>query len=388
MAAARDPWFDNAKMTLVTLVVIGHGIAFVPSSGFTSHLYDAVYYVHIPAFVLLTGHLSARFAWDRKGFRSLLTTLVVPYVVFEALMAAFRVDLGGEEPLDQLWIDPHWPMWYLAALFCWRLMTPVLRAHWLWVPASVGVSLLGPLTAYDVLDVDRVLGLLPFYVLGLHLRREQLALVRLPGMRVLAVAVLAWIWWTAGQTDQWIRTEWLYYRSSYDEMDAPLDHAVWARLTLIAISSVGTLALLALVPRRASWWSRLGAASMVVYLCHGFVVRGLEYADFWDRLPGPGPVEMAITAVVGTAIAVLLAWPPVAARLTWLVDPVGSVERHRAARHATGVAAAPAQPVTSSAGASTGPAVPAPRTGSGPQVGGTAERGSDSSEATSGRAGA
>lgn len=379
VAGTRDPWFDNAKMTLVTLVVIGHSIAFVPSSGFTSHLYDAIYYVHIPAFVLLTGHLSQRFAWNRKGFRSLLTTLVVPYVVFEALMAAFRVDLGGEQPLDQLWIDPHWPMWYLAALFCWRLATPVLRAHWLWVPASVMVSLLGPLTAYDVLDVDRVLGLLPFYVLGLHLSRARLALVRLPGMRVLAAAVLAWIWWTAGQTDRWIHTEWLYYRSSYDEMAAPLDHAVWARLTLLAISSVGTLALLALVPRRQSWWSTLGGASMVVYLCHGFVVRGLEYADVWDRLPGPGPVEMAITTVVGTAIAVLLAWPRVAERLAWLVDPVGSLTRHRAHQTVPGQSAAAAVPAQRSGGATSG---------SGPHDGGTAERGTDSKSAASRRVGA
>jgi fucose 4-O-acetylase-like acetyltransferase len=356
---SRDPWFDNAKMTLVTLVVIGHSIAFVPPSNASSHLYDAIYYVHIPAFVLLTGHLSRSFSWTRRGFRSLATTLVLPYLVFEALMAAFRVDVGGEEPLDQLWIDPHWPMWYLAALFCWRLATPVLVRHWLWVPASVLVSLLGPLSAYDVLDVDRVLGLLPFFVLGLHLSRERLALVRLPGTRVVALAVLAWIWWMAGETDRWIRTEWLYYRSSYAEMDAPLDHAVWARVTLIVISTLGAFAVLSLLPRRASWFSGLGTASMVVYLCHGFLVRGLEYAGLWDHLPGPGALEMAVVVVLGTAIAVLLAWPPVAARLGWLVDPVGSYERR----------------------ARTGPRV-------GPHDGGTAERGTDSKEAASARVGA
>lgn len=365
----RDPWFDNAKMTLVTLVVIGHGIAFVPPSGFSSHLYDAIYYVHIPAFVLLTGHLSRRFAWDRKGFRSLLTTLVVPYLVFEALMAGFRVEVGGEEPLDDLWVDPHWPMWYLAALFCWRLATPVLRTHWAWVPASVVVSLLGPLSAYDVLDIDRVLGLLPFYVIGLHLRREHLALVRLPGTRLLAVAVLVWIWWMAGQTDAWIRTEWLYYRSSYDEMDAPLDHAVWARLTLIAISSVGTFALLALLPRRRSWWTTLGPASLVVYLCHGFVIRGLEHAGLWDHLPGPAGVEMAVVVVLGTLTAVGLAWPPVASRLAWLVDPVNSYTRWRGSRRVPGPSGADA-------------------TGSGPQAGGTAERGTGSTEEASRRVGA
>lgn len=36
----RDPWLANAKMTLVTLVVVGHIWAILPSTGFNDHLDD------------------------------------------------------------------------------------------------------------------------------------------------------------------------------------------------------------------------------------------------------------------------------------------------------------------------------------------------------------
>jgi fucose 4-O-acetylase-like acetyltransferase len=331
----RDPWFDNAKMMLVTLVVIGHAIAFAPSTDASTRVYDWLYYAHMPAFVLITGHLSTTFAWTRRHLTALVTTLAVPYVVFEGLMALFRVDVGGEEPLDQLWIDPHWPMWYLAALFCWRLMTPLLKRHWVAVPLSVVASVLAPLTSFDVLDLDRVLGFLPFFVLGLHLRREHLALVREPGTRLVAVLLLGWLWWLAGRTDDWISTEWLYYRSSYDEMDVATDLGMLVRALMVGIGLVGTYALLALVPRGRSWFTAFGAASLVVYLVHGFVLRGLEYVDFWDAFTAPW-AALGVTVVVGTLVTVLLAWPPVAQRLMPLVDPVGTLrafhDRREAAR--------------------------------------------------------
>jgi fucose 4-O-acetylase-like acetyltransferase len=56
-AKLRDPWLDNAKMVLVTIVVVGHMMVLVPDGGAKSHTYDFIYYFHIPAFVLVTGYL-------------------------------------------------------------------------------------------------------------------------------------------------------------------------------------------------------------------------------------------------------------------------------------------------------------------------------------------
>ena len=109
----RDPWLDNAKMALVTLVVLGHAWTLLPDSGINETLYDALYFWHLPAFVFVTGYLSRSFAYTPTRMWQLVRTVVVPYLIFECLLALFRVHVGGED-LRRLFENPHWPMWYLV----------------------------------------------------------------------------------------------------------------------------------------------------------------------------------------------------------------------------------------------------------------------------------
>ena len=76
--------------------------------------------------MFVTGYLSRGFAYTPERIWQLVRTVVVPYLIFECAFALFRVHVGGEK-LEDLFADPHWPLWYLSALFFWRLMTPIFR---------------------------------------------------------------------------------------------------------------------------------------------------------------------------------------------------------------------------------------------------------------------
>ena len=325
----RDPWFDNAKMALVTLVVVGHAWVLLPDNSVTDHFYDFLYAWHVPAFVFVTGFLSKKFAYTRVRMWQLFRTGVVPYLLFECAIALFRIFVGGEE-LNDLFRDPHWPMWYLAALFFWRLLTPVFRPMPLGIVVAVAVSLVAGIYAGDTLDIARVLGLLPFFVMGLKATPERLELLRRTPARVAAVGVFIAIWVATTWTDVWASTEWLYYRSRYDEMGYADDlNALLTRALVLAIGTLGAWAFFALVPRVGGWFTRMGAATLVVYLFHGFFVKGAEYAGY----PGwaddhPLPITFAVTTVAAVLLSLLLAWRPVASRLQELVDPLGYAERH------------------------------------------------------------
>ncbi|HET9500410.1 MAG TPA: acyltransferase family protein [Marmoricola sp.] len=322
----RDPWFDNIKMTLVTLVVVGHSWTMLPDSLAKGWLYDFLYAWHVPAFVVITGYLSKSFRWTPEKLWSLVKTVAVPYVVFEAALAAFRHQFLGVR-FDDLFTDPHWPMWYLSALFFWRLMTPIF----LRLPAKVAIatliSLAAGLWAGDIFDMARIFGLLPFFVLGLKMHEGHWNLLRAKAARYYAVAGLLAIFALSRFTNSWIETEWLYYRSRYDVLDPDDLRAALIRMVLILVGLVGAYAVFALIPRTKGWFTTMGAATLVVYLFHGFPIltaRALGYPGWaadhlWLALP--------ITTVAALVVALALAWPPVSRRLKVVVDPIGAWER-------------------------------------------------------------
>ena len=95
--ATRDPWLDNAKMALVTLVVIGHAWTLLPQTTLNNHVYDFLYAWHIPAFVFVTGYLSRGFTYTQQRFWQLFRTIIVP-------SAAPQVLVGLRQSLAIAWL--------------------------------------------------------------------------------------------------------------------------------------------------------------------------------------------------------------------------------------------------------------------------------------------
>lgn len=326
MSSARDPRLDNAKMLLVTLVVVGHSWTMLPHTTLNDHLYDFLYTWHMPAFVFITGYLSRAFVWSRERLWVLVRSVAIPYVIVEAAMALFRYWFGGET-LHHLWIDPHWPLWYLPALFLWRLATPLLRSPWVAVPVAVVASLLGGLVTQSTLDLARVLGFLPFFVLGLHATPELLERLRTVPARLGAVAVLLGIWVLSANLRDWAGTgEWLYYNDTYSAMGANLTEGYVTRLIVLVAGFLGALAVLSLMPRRSGWFTAMGSMSLIVYLGHGFFLKALRYTSYNEWAHDAGHLGLVATSAISVLIALLLAWRPVSGRLQHVVDPIGYAE--------------------------------------------------------------
>ena len=330
-ATKRDPWFDNAKMLLVTLVVVGHSWSLLAESFSTTWAYNFLYLWHVPAFVMVTGYLSRSFTFSRRNLSRLLSTVVLPYLVFEAMLTTFRSAVGGEHH-GPLWLNPHWPMWYLAALVLWRLATPLLQRLPYALPVAVAVSLVGGATSGDTLDLARAMGLLPFFVIGLLATPGQLDLLRRPAARLSALTAFALALALSTLVETRLGgTEWLYWRSSYSQLHVSFLTGVAGRALLLAAATALALSFFALVPRRGGWFSRLGSATLVVYLFHGFVVKSVDYTGFPDWSSRHPVTALAVSTLVAVPVALVLAAPPVARRLNVLVDPVGSWRRRQAA---------------------------------------------------------
>ena len=330
MAARRDPWLDNSKMALVALVAVGHSWTLLPKTIEISWAYDWLYAWHIPAFVAITGYLSRSFTWAPSRLRQLAQTIVVPYVIFELAYAWMRATFGGVT-FEKLLLNPHWPMWYLAAFVIWRLLTPIFMRPpaAVAIGASVLISLSAGFWAGEIFDLSRAMGLLPFFVIGLRVSPAALSWLKTASFRWAAVVGFLVIFTAARFTDQWTVTEVLYYRSSYAQLGGGGLHEMIVRALTLSLGLLGTACFFKLVPSIGGWFAKLGQATLEVYLFHGFFILTAEYAGFPDWAAGHPGLAWLIATVGAVVLALTLAQPPVARVLNVAVDPIGNALKLR-----------------------------------------------------------
>ncbi|UUZ60644.1 acyltransferase family protein [Nocardioides sp. B-3] len=357
-STTRDPRLDNTKMALVTLVVVGHSWGLLPDTHFSNWAYDFLYFWHIPAFVFISGYLSKSFEWTPRHFKGLLYVPVIPYLIFEPALYYYRVSIGEHEP-GVLYLEPHWTMWYLPALFAWRLMTPVLKRHWLFLPASVLISVAAGLWTAEWFMLPRIPGLLPFFVLGLHLKPRHLRHLDDPWVKVAAVGVLVLIAVLSRDLDDWARTAFLWYDAGYEDLDVRASTAAQTRLSVMAVGLIGAFSVMSLIPRRAGWFTAMGAATMNVYLLHGFVIKTAKAQGFTEWSGDHPYAALLVTTIGAVALALAPASPWSRRWLSWVVNPLGSWEQRRKQRART-----PADPTTDVPTSEAPSQAPLPRAGS------------------------
>ena len=178
--------------------------------------------------------------------------------------------------------------------------------------------------------MPRFLGLLPFFVLGLHLKPRHLAHLDDVWVKVAAVPMLVGIGVMAVYTDTWAETALLWYDTGYSDLPIDNEIAFQTRLTVMMVGLVGAFAAMSLVPRRnLGWFTTMGTATMVVYLFHGFVIKtfmGLGWPDFTASYPTLG---LVLTVLGAVGLSLFLACPPVRRVLEPFTNPLGWLESRR-----------------------------------------------------------
>ncbi|WP_051415407.1 acyltransferase family protein [Nocardiopsis sp. CNT312] len=321
-APDRDARLDNAKFLLIALVVLGHGIE--PLTGSyepTRALYFWIYLFHMPAFIVISGYLSRSFDGSSKRVERLFLSLAVPYLVFWTIHQVISGAARGGLPDSLSVLKPTWTLWFLVALFLWRLSVPVWkRLRWP-VAVSVAVSLFAATADLgSTLSLGRVLSLLPFFVLGLCLRREHFALLDRTWVRVCSAAVLVGTAVLAVPMSGDLSREWLFWRNSLTDRDIdPLAPSIGIRLAFMALALAMTVAVLALTPKRRTWMTALGAYTLYVYLGHAVFYRVLKTTPWYD-LTG-GAVGAAVNIALAAAVTLLLCAPWMRRCMRWAVEP-------------------------------------------------------------------
>lgn len=244
----REPLWDNARLACIVLVVLGHAVQRLTyDSDIALGLYLLVYTFHMPAFAIISGYFSKSDSPSRTQMARVLTDIVAPYVIFEALwtLTKWLVEGRANPNLTQ----PSWTLWFLLALGIFRLVLPYLALlKWplLW---TVVISLtVGYLPNIDsTLSLDRTLGLLPFFTLGWWLahhrivHRFDLLRRRRWWVRAIAIGMFGIVgffaWFLADAWREMNLREWLQYDETYADLGGTEWWAGGVRLVLLAIGA-------------------------------------------------------------------------------------------------------------------------------------------------------
>lgn len=278
----RDTQIDNCKFILIFLMVFGHTLEqFRQEFSIASLLFSFIYLFHMEAFVFLSGYHSKNVEKCRE---TAFERFFVPYVLVNFLTYAWIALINGSKfsiTGFQLFM-PHSTLWFLFALFVWRLLLKDLARIRLILPLSIlaglGSGIFDSLGIYY--SLTRIFSFLPFFLAGYFFQTKHLEQIRkvpriVGCLLVVCVGAVCFLLFDVLDLPPGL----LYLSRNYGYYDIGLagHSALWAEMALrflFYILAAGMIiALLILVPRRDGMMARLGRNTMTVYLLHFFVIR-------------------------------------------------------------------------------------------------------------------
>lgn len=308
----RDMSISSLRGVAVFLLVASHVYGLAPDNGlqvsgdtFGRYLTDSLEFLRMPLFTVISGYVYAmRPVQSTSALPQLVRgksrRLLLPLVLLTAIVGGLQVlaGIGGDGPtpadvaLGYVYGWSH--LWFLQAIFIVFLVVGLLdaRGRLLSLRSWSAALLLGGLLyvvvllpdALDVFSLNGAIRLLPFFLLGVGLRRFSAELVRRP-----VVLGTAAVFGVALALDQLVLLT---------EPSIP----GWGRRVVLAAAGVSGVTVLFHLRRYLTWrplaW--IGTYAFSIYLLHTIANSGAKIA-----MGLLGVSSDPVLFVVGLAAAVL-----------------------------------------------------------------------------------
>lgn len=320
----RDPFFDNAKYLTIVLVGIGHAWDPIREDSRTAEaLYFVMYTFHMPAFIIISGYLSRSFEGKPQQVKRLITGVVVPYLAIQFAYTFFMRWANDDPDREFHFQEPGFALWFLCALFIWRLTTPMWKSMRWPLPVALLVGAAASVTPSigGDLNLMRIAQFLPFFVLGLQLRPHHFELVKRKKMRYLAVPVTfcacVFAYWAVPRMSK----AWFLHDKAAGDMGVPSWAGAVMYLAIFGCGLVMTACFLSWVPRRLMWFSALGAGTLYAYLLHIFVIQSSRQFDWYEMDWVDHPLSRVVITVLAGAMMTVLCTPWITKLFRFAIEP-------------------------------------------------------------------
>lgn len=306
----RDYLFDNYKAVLILLVVMGHFIG--PSASkneFLRALKWCIVSFHMPAFVWISGYFSKR----DISIRQSIQRLAVPYLVFEIVYYLLYTFLM-HKPTALSLHKPKFTLWYLLALFFWRVITPYVKKipYYFWWTVLFGILIGFSKMEDNFLTIPRALVYYPFYLAGTMTSRELISGLRCKKSSLAAAfgSLLIFGFLIFVSISHLAPMQVFYGRYSYEALKQSVLWGILWRVLLYLFGFFLTFAGMLLLPEQKLPISYIGTRTLAIYLFHGLIYSYLEYCTgILDDLTTVPETLLLLFGCVG--LTFILSWKPI-----------------------------------------------------------------------------
>lgn len=269
----RDSFFDNYKAFLILCVVIGHFMDhFTSDFRIAEILRIYIYFFHIPAFSFISGYFA-----KKNNYKVLIQKLLFPYFIFQSIYFIMYTGIGRD--VSYHLISPYFTLWYLIALFAWRLVID----HFKKLPHPILLSLIGSILigfipdCGDFLSISRIVSFFPFFVMGHFFKKEQFdRIFSRFSMKIGAFTLMLALFLFIYRYNFLFEIPVLNCQDSYESLGQETFGWLF-RMTYLPFATCLIYAIGALVPKKQTPVTFLGKYTMRVYLCHGLVYKFLTF---------------------------------------------------------------------------------------------------------------
>ncbi len=272
----REAGYCNLKLLLMLLVVYGHLIEKQTETCYIlKEIYRWIYLVHMPLFAFLSGLFL-------KGARNSLSQMKRSFLYYCTLQFIIWLVMTATRWETVNPMKPYWHFWYLLSLTYWAgaaYLWNRTKMHFLWLNCRLvkvvlllisiaAACLAGGITEINrILSFSRALVFFPYVLAGLfcpeQIRWER---YRVVGAILLFFAVLVnWRWGNE------IPISFLYQAAGYGRIG--LGDGIRMRLLCYLLGSCLGIVLLTWIPQIRFPFSKAGANTMGIYICHALAVK-------------------------------------------------------------------------------------------------------------------
>ena len=314
MEKRRDPYWDNLKLALMFLVVLGHFLMPVKSSEgpFVKALFYWIYLFHMQAFVFVSGYSSKSYV-RKSGKGNKLAGFLITFVFFTICIEIIEFIFTHGIRLRILFKITGAP-WYMAAMFFWYLLIPFIsRARpvislTLSIVLGIMCGLVSGLGSFLLLS--RTIVFFPAFLAGYYFDGAWIQKIgkrsRLLSAGIL-LAVFLFLFFRQSVLSDFLKI--IYAKSSYSKLDLTGAAGCAYRLLWYFVSAVMTVSFLGIIPRRKFLFTYIGGRTLSIYVVHRLIRDVFKYLDLYEYL-GDGVILLGLCVFISAAVIFITSADP------------------------------------------------------------------------------